>query len=147
MPQVTTEQRVRFAILCVLAVYHDPEFARWAEAWLSGVDRSAESAQAAQSTMLQIASLEELAAREAALAAEYAAKGEESSAAVDAARAAQDAARAAREAARAASWKESKALLAMEGAARAAEWAVEAQSSINLAALAEQACADEENEK
>jgi len=150
LPQVTTEQRIRFAILCALEVCRKPEFVAWAKAWLSGADRSWGSTQAAQSTMLQVASLEELAALKAAL----------------------DATRAAREAALAAEWaerdmklpkrteewgelrslwltaliKESEAYAA-ECAAYAAQEAAKVKPSINLAGLAEQACADEENEK
>ena len=40
VPKITTEQRVRFAILCALEVYNDRDFAKWAEAWLDGSDRS-----------------------------------------------------------------------------------------------------------
>src|SRR6266496_3568750 len=36
LPVVTTEQRVKFAILCALSVYHEATFAAWANAWLSG---------------------------------------------------------------------------------------------------------------
>lgn len=32
LPTVTTEQRVKFAILCALEVYDDPAFAAWASA-------------------------------------------------------------------------------------------------------------------
>src|SRR6185312_3385288 len=39
MPVVTTEQRVRFAILCALAVCHEPPFVEWATRWLDGTDR------------------------------------------------------------------------------------------------------------
>lgn len=44
VPKITTVQRVRFAILCALEVYAEPTFALWAEAWLSGADRSPFSA-------------------------------------------------------------------------------------------------------
>jgi len=157
LPQVTTEQRVKFAILCALQVYRDPGFRSWAEDWLSGADRSWGAAQAAQSTMLQVARLAEMTALKAA---------------VDAARAAREAAQAAREAALAEEWaerdmrspkrtkewgelrslwmtaliKESEAYTA-ECAAYAAQQAARVKPSINLAGLAEQACADEENEK
>jgi hypothetical protein len=46
LPQITTEQRVGFAIRSALAVYADPEFMKWAQAWLDGVDRSAYAAHA-----------------------------------------------------------------------------------------------------
>src|SRR5208283_4737896 len=47
MPDITTEQRVRFAILCTMKIYHDPEYVSWAKGWLSGKDRSVAAAQAA----------------------------------------------------------------------------------------------------
>ena len=34
VPEVTTEQRVRFGLLCALAVYHEPGFERWARSWM-----------------------------------------------------------------------------------------------------------------
>ena len=46
LPQFTTEQRVRFGILCAKAVYADPAWNAWADGWLSGKDRS--SAEAAK---------------------------------------------------------------------------------------------------
>ena len=47
-PAVTTEQRVRFAILCAMEVCRDVEFVRWAETWLSNADRTAARAAAAE---------------------------------------------------------------------------------------------------
>ena len=48
LPVVTTEQRVRFAILCAKVVCKDPAWNHWADGWLSGKDRSKEaSAEAA----------------------------------------------------------------------------------------------------
>ena len=47
LPVITTEQRAAFAIRCALEVYTDPAFVRWAEAWLSGEDRSTAAAHAA----------------------------------------------------------------------------------------------------
>ena len=41
MPQITTEQKVKFAIYCALEVYKEKSFVTWAEDWLSGKDRSA----------------------------------------------------------------------------------------------------------
>ena len=40
LPVVTTEQRIRFAIRCAWAVYHDQVWRSWAVALLSGADRS-----------------------------------------------------------------------------------------------------------
>ena len=39
-PTVTTEQRVKFAILCAREVCGDKSWGRWADRWLSGQDRS-----------------------------------------------------------------------------------------------------------
>ena len=47
LPEITTNQRVRFGIYCALEVYYDKEFIEWADAWLSGVDRSTDAAWAA----------------------------------------------------------------------------------------------------
>lgn len=47
LPVVTTEQRVRFAILCALEVYRNPSFVMWADKWMSGSDRSMRAAGAA----------------------------------------------------------------------------------------------------
>jgi hypothetical protein len=47
LPEVTTEQRVRYAIYCALSVRTDPGFAAWADNWLSGADRSPGAAGAA----------------------------------------------------------------------------------------------------
>ena len=44
LPVVTTAQRVRFGILCAWEVCDDPEWRRWAAAWLDGSDRSSRAA-------------------------------------------------------------------------------------------------------
>ena len=44
LPAVTTEQRVRFAVLSAKGVYREPGWLAWADGWLSDKDRSAESA-------------------------------------------------------------------------------------------------------
>ena len=44
---VTVNQRVRFAILCVMQVYRAPIWTKWAKAWLDKSDRSASGAYAA----------------------------------------------------------------------------------------------------
>jgi len=46
MPEVTTEQHVRFAIACTLQVYDESSFVDWAKNWLSGKDRAEASASA-----------------------------------------------------------------------------------------------------
>jgi len=48
LPEITLEQRIEIAIRCALAVYPEPNFAAWAADWLSGQDRSVESAAAAK---------------------------------------------------------------------------------------------------
>src|SRR5271157_3531257 len=112
VPDVTTEQRVRFGILCSTKVYNDPTYTSWAGGWLSGKDRSAAAAEAAW------------AASEAAWASSWAVETAWASwAAVRAAEAAWAAARAAARAAEAA-WVAS-------GAARV---------DIDLVAIAREAC-------
>ena len=44
LPEITINQRVRFAIRCALEVYKDKNFVKWAEDWLSGKDRTAGAA-------------------------------------------------------------------------------------------------------
>ena len=40
LPVITTEQRVRFAILCAKKVYKDKEWNKWADKWMTGKDLS-----------------------------------------------------------------------------------------------------------
>ena len=87
LPQITTEQRVRFGILCAKVICDNPAWNAWADRWLDGSDRSQESAWAAIEAAARAA--------EAAWAAETAAWA----AAETAARAAETAAGAAAEAA------------------------------------------------
>jgi hypothetical protein len=47
VPKVTTEQRIRFAIGCGLAVCKDEQWQRWAMGWLDGTDRTYAAARAA----------------------------------------------------------------------------------------------------
>jgi len=47
LPEITFNQRIAFGILCALEVCDDVAFRNWAEKWLSGEDRAAETAQAA----------------------------------------------------------------------------------------------------
>ena len=88
LPKFTTDQRIAFAIFCAQEVYDDEEYKKWAVDWLSGKDRSAEAAWAAEDAA-------EDAAWAAAWAAARAAAGAASGAAWAAAGAAEDAARAA----------------------------------------------------
>ncbi len=46
VPQVSTTQRVAFGILCALEVSKSASFVTWAGKWLSGVDRSRDTAYA-----------------------------------------------------------------------------------------------------
>ena len=45
MPVLTTTQRVRMAISCALAAYHEPTWDAWATSWLMGTHRSRDSQQ------------------------------------------------------------------------------------------------------
>jgi len=70
-PVVTTEHRVRFAILCAVDVYKEPQFVAWAKSWLSGDDRSERAATAAAAAALATATAAvALATATAALATE-----------------------------------------------------------------------------
>ena len=46
-PEITTEQRVRFAILCAREVYQEPVWSQWAAAWLDGTERGASASASA----------------------------------------------------------------------------------------------------
>ena len=116
LPQITTEQRVRFGILCAKVICDNPAWNAWADRWLDGSDRSQESAWAAIEAAARAAEAAWAAAETAARAAETAARAAR---AAEAAWAAETAAWAAAEtAARAA---ETAAGAAAEAAARAAE--------------------------
>lgn len=69
LPDVTTEQRVRFGILCALEVCEEPQFMTWAGRWLAGTDRTKAAAAEAEA-----AAWAEEAARAAAWSAEEAAR-------------------------------------------------------------------------
>ena len=60
LPVVTTEQRVRFGILCATQVYTEPSWRTWADRWLSGADRTIEEA---EETAKRSAALSALTAR------------------------------------------------------------------------------------
>ena len=51
LPEITTEMRVRFAILCAKDVCACSAWNAWADKWLSGKDRSAAAAAAARAAM------------------------------------------------------------------------------------------------
>ena len=136
LPSITTEMRVRFAILCAREALTAADAAckawnAWADKWLSGEDRSAAAAAKAAA---------------AAAKAVYDATG--------AARAAYDAAAWAAEAAEAAAASAYAAYRASWAAARSVQWAAKAAASaayraslaaaccgMDLSAIAEKACA------
>ena len=135
LPEVTTEQRVRFAILCAKTVCKDEQWNKWADKWMSGEDRSEEAAWAAwgASSARAERAARAWAAREAA--ARAAAAAEAAAEAAWAAACAEETARAAR-----AAWA---ARAAREAAARAAwgAWAARVNSTLDLLSIAKQACA------
>ena len=49
LPEISVEQRIKIAILCATEVYKEPNFLVWAENWNTGKDRTATSANAADS--------------------------------------------------------------------------------------------------
>ena len=79
LPAMTTDQRVKIAVLAAREVYAGKHFVKWARAWLDGTDRSlayaTEAAKAAASAAETAARAAEAAARaaRAARAAAYAA--------------------------------------------------------------------------
>ena len=131
LPSITTEMRVRFAILCAKEVYACLSWNAWADRWLSGEDRSEDAA---------------MAAAEAASAAYRSARA--ASAAYRSAEAAQ-AARAAW-AAYAAAYRSARAEWA-EWAAYAAEWAewaaMDLGHRIDFFEIAEKACSGLRNSR
>jgi hypothetical protein len=124
MPAVTTEQRIKFGILCALEVCKDPQFVAWAANWLDGTDRSKEATAAAA---------------DAAWAAADAADAAAAAAAADAAAAARAAARAADAAADAAGAADAAWAAADAYAAWAAADAAAGIKDIDLIAIAKKA--------
>jgi len=137
LPKITTEMRVRFAILCAKEVCADLPWNAWADKWLSGEDRSEAAAGAAAGAAWAAWAAEAAAwAAEAAEAAAQTAAGAAAYRSARAARAAWAAAAAARAAA-AAAW----AAWAAEAAARAAAAAArEVGHGIDIFEIAENAC-------
>lgn len=146
-PVVTTEHRVRFAILCAVDVYKEPQFVAWAKSWLSGDDRSERAATAAAAAALATATAAvALATATAALATETVAVATETVAVALAAEA--EAAEAARSAVCAATATAAVAAAAARSAVCAAK-ATEAlytPSTIDLDALAKMAIYGERSE-
>ena len=143
-PAFTTEQRVKFAILCSKAVYTKPFYIAWADAWLSGKDRTVEAAEAAERAAEAAAERAERATAAAERAAVWAtvwAAGATVWAARAAERAAERAARATAAAERAAEWAAERAAVWATQAAQAAVWAAAEASPFDLVAIARQALA------
>jgi len=143
VPVITTEQRVRFAILCAAEVYLDSAWRRWAQKWLDGFGRTGGTRALTASLYLDEPSVAASKAKEAALSALMAARawieGEPAATATAAARAArlaaEDAATAAARAARAARLAAED---VAEAAADAAAEATEARAAARVAAVDEQ---------
>ena len=73
LPEITTEQRVKFAIYCALEVYHNKAYVKWANDWLTGKDRTRVAAEAAAEAAARVAWAAEAAAEAAARVARVAA--------------------------------------------------------------------------
>jgi len=54
VPEITIEQRVRFAILCAVEVHNDAGFNTWAQDWLSGKDKTAATAAAREAATWKV---------------------------------------------------------------------------------------------
>ena len=136
LPQITTEQRVRFGILCAKVICDNPAWSAWADRWLDGSDRSQESAWAAAE------------AAQAAAEAAWVARAAGWSAGWSAARSAARAAEAAADAAWAAAETAARAAEAAARAARAAETAAEAAEGtpLDLIAIAREALKGDSDE-
>jgi hypothetical protein len=136
LPKITTEMRVRFAIMCAKEVCAYPAWNAWADRWLSGEDRS-EAAAAKAEWAAWAAGAASAAYRSARAAAWAAAEAAEAWAARAAEAAAYRSARAAEASARAAAWAaaEAAAWAAAEATARAA-----ARAGTDIFAIAENAC-------
>ena len=78
LPEISTNARVRFAILCALKIYNEPYFTAWAEDWLSGKDRSKWAAKRASKWAAESAT--QWAAERAGRASKWAAWSAESAA-------------------------------------------------------------------
>jgi hypothetical protein len=149
LPKITTEQRVKYAILCAKQVYSEKKWATWADKWLDGTDRTKMKAMeaaagAAEAVEWAARAVARAVAGAAAGVAAGAAAGVSAGAATEAAEEAAEAARAAaEEAAEAARAAAEEAAWAARAAARAVAWAARAaartKQKINLIALAKEA--------
>jgi len=74
LPEITTNQKIAFAILCALEVYQESSFTEWANSWLFGKNRTADAYAAyAAAYAAYVADDAAYAAHAAAYAAAYAA--------------------------------------------------------------------------
>ena len=124
LPEITTAQKVAFAILAVKEVCDDPAWNAWADRWLSGEDRSESAAWSAAESARSAAWS---AARSAARSAAWSVAG---SAAESAAESAADSA-----------WS------AARSAARSAESAESANKKLDFAAIARKAVKESLNRR
>jgi hypothetical protein len=69
VPEMTEVQRIAFEILCAKEIYHNEKWNSWADKWLSGEDRSNESAITARAVSATAAAAEAASATWAAWAA------------------------------------------------------------------------------
>ena len=74
LPAVTTNQRVRFAILCAKTQHHDAGWTAWADGWLSNANRAAARAYSAAASAYSAAASAYSAADSAAASAAGAAR-------------------------------------------------------------------------
>jgi len=80
LPKVTLEQRILFAIACARQVTTDEKWLAWADKWVSGEDRTRESAEAAWAAEAEAAWAAAWAAARAAAAWAWAAEAAEAAA-------------------------------------------------------------------
>ncbi len=133
LPAVTTEMRVRFAIMCAKEVCADFSWNAWADRWLSGGDRTQAAAKAAWAAAEAAEAWASERAEAAWAAAAWAAR------AARAARAAAEAAEA--WASRAAAEAAARAAYRAASAACRASWAVaKTRVGTDIFAIAENAC-------
>ena len=143
LPAVTTEMRVRFAILCAKEVCADFSWNAWADRWLSGEDRTQAAAEASATRAEASATRAEASATRARASERAEAAWAAEAWAARAARAAAEAAEAlaswAAWAAWASAWASAAWASAAWASARAAAWA-EVGHGIDIFEIAEKAC-------
>lgn len=146
LPEITTEMRVRFAILCakqVAPLAPWEAWNTWADKWLSGENRSDAEEDAVDIEVARLtreARTAALAAKAAKAEAEAWESARAAARATREARAAERAAKAAEAEAWAEAWASDARTAAMDAAARAADAAATAGTDIDLVAIAEKAC-------